>query len=92
VFYYNTLTKQLGSDTSPYQSYTPYSDSYTAFLFGWDASTYHHLDNGGTPITDWANNETLTTPQGTASPPSTPASHPSSSPTPPNTQPNGTTI
>ncbi|MCP3098013.1 cellulose binding domain-containing protein [Myxococcus sp. K15C18031901] len=57
VFFNNTLSKQLGSDTAPYQPF--YSVPSRIYQFGWSGSAWRHLDIAGTPITDWANNETV---------------------------------
>ncbi|MCE9669777.1 cellulose binding domain-containing protein [Myxococcus stipitatus] len=57
VFFNNTLSKQLGSDTAPYQAF--YSVSSRIYQFGWSGSGWQHLDIAGTPIADWANNETV---------------------------------
>ncbi|MFE4177053.1 hypothetical protein ACFRR7_34310 [Streptomyces sp. NPDC056909] len=57
VFFNNTMTKRLDNDlfgcVMPY-----YPDRHRIYQFGWDGSAFHHLDVGGTPISDWAHNET----------------------------------
>jgi Cellulose binding domain len=55
VFFNNTMTKQLGSDTAEYTPYYP--DHSRVYQFGWTGSAWHHLDIAGTPIADWAGNE-----------------------------------
>ncbi|MGW2058633.1 DUF6531 domain-containing protein [Streptomyces sp. NPDC001840] len=58
VFHNNHLRKQLGDDTQPYADYQRYSDRTKVYRFGVDGSgDFHHLDQGGTPIADWADNE-----------------------------------
>jgi RHS repeat-associated protein len=60
VFFNNHLRKQLTNDTTPYTDYTRYSDRHKIYRFGVaDDGSFHHLDSGGTAITDWAHNETL---------------------------------
>jgi len=55
VFYRNTMSKQATSG-GPYSAY--YSDPNRVFQFGWTGSAYKHLSIAGTPIADWASNET----------------------------------
>ncbi|MEH0981411.1 cellulose-binding domain-containing protein [Micromonospora sp. CPCC 205556] len=55
VFFNNTMTKQLGSNTAPYTAYYP--DRTRIYQFGWNGTGFRHLDIGGTPIADWAQNE-----------------------------------
>ncbi|WP_235944510.1 cellulose binding domain-containing protein [Verrucosispora sioxanthis] len=49
------MSKQLCSDTAPYTAYYP--DRTRIYQFGWNGKGYRHLDIGGTPIADWAQNE-----------------------------------
>ncbi|GIG56717.1 hypothetical protein Lfu02_10890 [Longispora fulva] len=55
VFFNNAMTKQLGTDTSPYVDY--YADRHRVYQFGWSGTGYQHLDVAGAPIADWAHNE-----------------------------------
>ena len=57
VFFNNTMSKQVaeGGDYTPY-----YPDHGKVYMFGWDGKAYHHLDQGGKPILDWAHNEEKT--------------------------------
>ncbi|MFK0288447.1 DUF6531 domain-containing protein [Streptomyces sp. NPDC090499] len=57
TFHNNHLRKQLGDDTQPYTEYKPYSSRTKVYRFGSDGDDFHHLDQGGTPIADWAHNE-----------------------------------
>ncbi|WP_046494589.1 RHS repeat-associated core domain-containing protein [Streptomyces odonnellii] len=57
VFHNNHLRKQLGDDTQPYADYAAYKDRKKIYRFGSDGADFHHLDQGGTPIADWAHNE-----------------------------------
>jgi hypothetical protein len=55
IFFNNTMSKQLGSDTA---TYTPYYANHSAiYQFGWSGTAWKHLDIAGTPIADWAGNE-----------------------------------
>jgi len=59
VFFDNHLRKQLGNETMPYTDYTQYNDPHAIYRFGVDSGgDFHHLDQGGTAIADWAHNET----------------------------------
>ncbi|WP_201787193.1 DUF6531 domain-containing protein [Actinoplanes sp. TFC3] len=60
VFFDNHLRKQLTNDTTAYTDYGPYgTERHTIFRFGSDANgDFHHLDQNGSPIVDWAGNET----------------------------------
>ncbi|WP_232241278.1 hypothetical protein [Kutzneria sp. 744] len=54
VFFNNTMSKQVTDGAA----FTPYYPDHTKiYQFGWDGKAFHHLDVGGTPITDWAHNE-----------------------------------
>lgn len=55
VVFHNTMTKQTteGGDPVPY-----YAQKNTVYQFGWDGSKYLALAKDGTPIDDWAGNET----------------------------------
>lgn len=55
VFFNNTLKKQLGNIYAPYSDY--YNDPNRILRFGVSGGSFHHLDVGGTPISDWAHNE-----------------------------------
>ncbi|MER5530478.1 hypothetical protein ABT075_38890 [Streptomyces sp. NPDC002677] len=57
VFFNNTMTKRLDNDVAG-PIVTFYSEPHRIFEFGWDGTAFHHLDVGGTPISDWAHNET----------------------------------
>lgn len=58
VFFDNTMTKQL-STGGPYQPYYPQKNTIYQFgVAGPSDGAYHLLDVGGTPIADWAKNET----------------------------------
>ncbi|WP_407359220.1 discoidin domain-containing protein [Microbacterium sp. LTA6] len=57
VFFNNDMSKQLGGDAAAYTPYLP--DRHRILQFGWNGTGWHHLDQGGTPITDWASRETL---------------------------------
>jgi Periplasmic copper-binding protein (NosD) len=54
VFFNNEMTKQLstGGAFEPF-----YNDRQRIYQFGWNGTTYKHLDVGGTAIPDWARNE-----------------------------------
>ncbi|MDX3660077.1 cellulose binding domain-containing protein [Streptomyces sp. ID05-26A] len=54
VFFNNTMTKQTATG-GPFTDF--YADRSRIYQFGWNGTTYQHLDIGGTPITDWARNE-----------------------------------
>ncbi|RZQ64628.1 hypothetical protein [Amycolatopsis suaedae] len=54
VFFNNAMTKQL-TRNGPYTDYYP--DRNRVYQFGWNGTTFAHLDVGGTPISDWAHNE-----------------------------------
>jgi hypothetical protein len=54
VFFNNAMTKQVTAGAA-YTDY--YADRHRIYQFGWDGAAFHHLDAGGTPITDWAHNE-----------------------------------
>ncbi|MFJ4632919.1 glycosyl hydrolase family 8 [Streptomyces sp. NPDC088847] len=56
VFFNNELRKQTGSASGEYKSF--YSEPQRIYQFGWNGTSYQHLDIGGTPIADWAKNET----------------------------------
>jgi hypothetical protein len=55
VFYRNTMTKQATAGGA-FTGY--YSVPDTVYQFGWNGSAYRHLSVSGTPIADWAFNET----------------------------------
>ncbi|ARZ68505.1 hypothetical protein SMD11_2857 [Streptomyces albireticuli] len=62
TFFHNVLTKQT-KQGGAYELYRPYSMSDGVFQFGSsssDPSTFQHLAEGGTPLSDWAGNETKT--------------------------------
>jgi hypothetical protein len=54
VFFNNEMSKQLSADGA-FEPY--YHDRQRIYQFGWNGSGYRHLDAGGTPIADWAENE-----------------------------------
>ncbi len=59
VFFDNHLRKQLTNGSTPYTDFAPYSDRHRIYRLGIDdAGNFHPLDVGGTPISDWAHNET----------------------------------
>ncbi|MEU8138249.1 hypothetical protein [Streptodolium elevatio] len=55
VFFHNEMSKQAAED-GPYQPY--YADPKRIYRFGWDGTAYRPLSVDGTPIADWAGNET----------------------------------
>lgn len=55
VFFHNQMTKQT-TENGPYEPY--YADPKRVYRFGWDGKQYQPLADNGTPIKDWAGNET----------------------------------
>jgi Cellulose binding domain len=55
VFYRNTMTKQAVAG-GPYVAY--YDSPTAVYQFGWSGTAFRHLSIAGTPIADWASNET----------------------------------
>ncbi|MFI1868734.1 cellulose binding domain-containing protein [Streptomyces jumonjinensis] len=56
VFFNNAMTKQ----ETPGAGYTSYySEKSRVYQFGWSGTAWKHLDQGGTPVPDWAGRERL---------------------------------
>jgi hypothetical protein len=56
VFFNNTMSKQITAGAA----YTPYyADHQRIYQFGWNGTSWKHLDSGGTAIPDWSGREQL---------------------------------